>query len=340
MVALLHVTLRGGRGRHETHPYDYFHSKSLWFAPLPTNVLTSIVAQMPADSPVTSSYITLNGLKLHYLSAGDRGPPLLLLHGTALDSAKLTYGQLMPKLSQNFRVFALDWPGYGKSDKPVTEYTMAFYEEVLRAFVTYLELDKVNLVAFSMGGGVALQYALARPDQLISLVLIDSYGLGSSVHVPLLPYLALRLPGIAPALWWAIKQSRFLLRWCLKRFVFGRSTEVTEQLVDEVRAQLELEGLQFAFTNWLRGEVGRFRLVTSHHTRLRQLDVPTLLVHGSRDLIIPAYRSRRAAKALPNAQLHIIKGAGHWTPREAPEAVCKALEDFLSNAVLGTVNAL
>lgn len=291
---------------------------------------------MPANSPVTSSYITLNGLKLHYLSAGDQGPPLLLLHGTALDSAELTYGQLMPTLGQNFRVIALDWPGYGKSDKPVTEYTMAFYEGTLRDFITHLELPPLNLVAFSMGGGVALQYALTRPNQLTSLTLIDSYGLGSSVHVPLLPYLALRLPGIASALWWAVKRSRFLLRWCLKRFVFGHSTKVTEQLVDEVRAQLELDGLQFAFTNWLRGEVGRFRLVTSHHTRLRQLNLPTLLVHGSRDLIIPAYRSRRAAKALPNAQLHIIRGAGHWTPREAPEAVCKALEDFLS----GEVNTL
>lgn len=288
---------------------------------------------MPADSPVTSSYLTLNGLKLHYLSAGDRGPPLLLLHGTALDSAELTYGQLMPKLSQNFRVIALDWPGYGQSDKPAIEYTMAFYEGILRAFIDYLELPPLNLVAFSMGGGVALQYALTHPQRLTSLVLIDSYGLGRSVHVPLLPYLALRLPGIAPALWWVIKRSRFLLRWCLKRFVFGRSTQVTEQLVDEVRTQLELKGLQFAFTNWLHHEIGRFRLVTSHHTRLRQLNLPTLLVHGSRDLIIPAYRSRRAAKALPDAQLRVIKGAGHWTPREAPEAVCAALENFLPKIV-------
>ena len=187
-----------------------------------------------------------------------------------------------------------------------------------------------------MGGGVALQYALTQPGRLSSLVLIDSYGLGRSVHLPLLPYLALRLPGVTPLAWWSLKRSRFLLRWCLKRLVFGRASKVTEALVDEVRAQLELEGLQFAFTNWLRGEVGRFRLVTSWHTRLRQFDTPTLLIHGSRDLIIPAYRSRRAASVLPDAQLRVIRGAGHWTPREAPEAVCAALEAFFSK----TVNAL
>ena len=284
---------------------------------------------MPADSPFTSNYITLDGLKLHYLSAGDQGPLLLLLHGTALDSAELTYGHLLPELGKTFRVFALDWPGYGKSDKPVTEYTMAFYEGVLERFITHLGLNRLHLVAFSMGGGVALQYALTHPDRLTSLTLIDSYGLGSAVHVPLAPYLALRLPGVAPLLWWAIKRSRFLLRLCLKRFVFGRAANVTERLVDEVRAQLELEGLQFAFTNWLRGELGRFRLRTNHHARLAKLDVPTLLVHGSRDLIIPAYRSRRAARTLPDAHLRIIRGAGHWTPREAPEAVCEALNDFL-----------
>ena len=96
---------------------------------------------MPADSPaITSDLRHLRRLAAALPEAqASRDRPCLLLHGTALDSARLTYGQLMPRLGQTFRVFALDWPGYGQSDKPETEYTMAFYAGVLERFVSHLK---------------------------------------------------------------------------------------------------------------------------------------------------------------------------------------------------------
>ena len=277
---------------------------------------------------IISEYVALSGLRLHYLTAGDAGPPLLLLHGTALDSGFLTYGELLPELAKRFQVFALDWPGYGDSDKPALEYTMDFYQKILRAFVTHLGFESLDIAAFSMGGAVALRFALEHPERLHRLALISSYGLGGTVHLPILPRVLLKIPGMADFVWRQLKTRGGLLSWLVKHLVFGRAEVVTAALLEDVRAQLELEGLQTAFTSWLGRELGPWRLTTNLRRNLSDLKTETLLVHGTRDLIIPAYRSRRAANLLPNAHLHLVKGAGHWLPREAPEEVLRVLLEF------------
>ncbi len=278
--------------------------------------------------PPVSKYVMLAGLRLHYLAAGAAGPPLLLLHGTALDSGLLSYGALLPELAERFQVFALDWPGYGDSDKPRLEYTMNFYNDVLQGFVDRLGFEKVNIAAFSMGGAVALRFALERPERLGKLALISSYGLGATLHLPVVPRVLLKIPGVANFVWRQLRTRGGLLSWLVKHLVFGRAEVVTPVMLDDVRAQLELEGLQYAFTNWLGGELRPWRLATDLRRKLGDLGAETLLLHGTRDLVIPAYRSRRAAKLLPNARLHLIKGAGHWLPREAPDEVLAALLEF------------
>lgn len=281
---------------------------------------------------MTSKYVTLSGLRLHYLTAGEAGPPLLLLHGTALDSGRLTYGAVLSGLAQHFKVFALDWPGYGASDKPERDYTMDFYQGVLLEFVEHLGFEFFNLAAFSMGGAVALRFALEHPERLSKLALISSYGLGATLHLPLFPRLLLNLPGVADFAWRQLRTQRGLLAWLVKRFIFGRGNLVTPAMLEDLRAQLELEGLQFAFTSWLGGEVGHLRLATNLRRKLSELTTETLLIHGTRDLVIPAYRSWRAMRLLPTAHLHLVKGAGHWLPREAPDEVLTVLLEFFGAA--------
>ena len=276
----------------------------------------------------TSNYLDLAGLTVHYLTAGS-GTPLLLLHGTALDSAQLTYGALIPELARHYRVIAPDWPGYGKSDKPKLEYSMQFYEAILTAFIKELKLDKFDVAAFSMGGGITLGYALENPERIKRLILIDSYALGGGVHVPLLPFLALRLPGAPSLIWHSLKTSDAFLSFCLRHFVCGQGSSVTPQMVQDVKAQLGLPGLYEAFTDWLTRELGALRLSTNHRHALATINAPTLLIHGGRDLIVPAWRARRAAQLMPNVKAHILPKAGHWTPREASETVLELMLEFL-----------
>ena len=255
-----------------------------------------------------------------------------MLHGTALDSARLTYGALIPELAKTHRVIALDWPGYGHSDKPNIDYTTDFYQQVLLGFIAKLELESPSIAAFSMGGGIALSYALTHAEAIDRLILLDSYALGGGVHLPFLPFLLLKIPGATDLVWQALRRSDAFLAFCLRHFVCGQGSSVTKEMLQDVKGQLELPGLYHAFTDWLKRELGLVRLSTNHRYSLTSINIPTLLIHGGRDLIIPAYRARRAAKLMPQVRVHIIPKAGHWTPREAPQEVLEVMGKFLKGS--------
>ncbi|MEX2534191.1 MAG: alpha/beta fold hydrolase [Trueperaceae bacterium] len=276
-----------------------------------------------------SEFVEVAGLRTHVLRAGDSGPPLVLLHGTAIDSARLTYGASLPQLGKHFRVYAPDWPGYGQSQPGPSAHGFRFLEDFLHAFLDAMGLPRAHLAGFSMGGAAALGLALDHPQRVDKLVLIDSYGLGGTVHLPLLPYLALRVRSADRYVWSVLRRNKGTLRWFLATFVLGNACLATRELVDEVHRQLMAPGAEGAFMDWLRGEIRPGRLRTSYRARLRNLRPLTLILHGARDLIVPAYRARRAVRLIPDARLVLVPGCGHWLPREAPGVVERKVMEFL-----------
>lgn len=277
---------------------------------------------------LTGHHLLVRDLRAHYLEAGE-GTALVLLHGSAIDSSLLSYGPSLPGLARHYRVIAPDWPGYGKSERPVRALGITDYVRFLEAFLDALGLERIHLAGFSMGGGAALGFALEHPERVGKLVLVDAYGLGHEVHIPFLPYLALKAPRLTATFWGGIKLSRHLLSIFLKTFVFADRRKVTPTLVHEVYEQLKSPEVERAFMRWIRGEVGWRRLTTNYAGRLGELAVPTLLLHGARDLIVPASRSRRAAERIPDARLHIVPRCGHWVPREASEVFEREVLEFL-----------
>ena len=278
---------------------------------------------------VASEVLNVAGLPTHILRAGDTGPPLVLLHGTAIDSARLTFGPSLPELGRHFRVYAPDLPGYGDSPSPLTGTELPLLDEFLPTFLDAIGEQSAHLAGFSMGGGLALGYALDRPDRVDRLILIDSYGLGGTIHLPVLPYLALRIHSADKPVWWALRRNERLLRWFLATFVLGERRLASPQLVREVHEHLSRPGAEAAFMSWLRQEIRPGLLRTNYRERLRSLQTPTLILHGARDLIVPAYRARRAARLVPRARLIQVRGCGHWLPREAREVMEREMVRFL-----------
>ena len=80
---------------------------------------------------------------------------------------------------------------------------------------------------------------------------------------------------------------------------------------------------------WLRGVMGPLQLKTNYAARLPELHVPTLLIHGTKDLVVPAKRAKQAAERIPNVDLELLQGCGHWVPRESPERFVTILCTFL-----------
>lgn len=285
------------------------------------------------QAAIESHHIVVNGVRCHYLATGSAasGPPLVLLHGTAIDSASLSYGPSLPALAARHRVIALDWPGYGLSERPREEPALGDLVALLTALLDALGLERVHLAGFSMGGAVALALALQAGNRVKSLSLIGSYGLDASLPLPLLPYLALRAPRLSESVVWGLRRSRLLTRLVLSNVVFSDASFVTGELVAEVHEQLGAPDAERSFVAWLRGELRPLQLGTSFAERLGELSVPTLLLHGGNDRVVPSRKAVRASRRIPRARLVLVPGCGHWVPREAPAVFASEVLGFAAS---------
>lgn len=282
--------------------------------------------------PIHAAWLRLKSLSLRYHHAGESGPPVILLHGGGLDSALLSWRAALPALAPHFRVFTLDWPGYGESELPNQPYTLDDYAALLLDFMQALELPTATLAGISLGGGIALTFALAHPERLDRLVLVDSYCLAERMAYHRLSYWYVKyFAWFTPVSMRWISRSHWLTRQSLAA-IFADPAAITPELVEEVFTASQLAHAGQAWADFQRLELLPNRLRTVHMARLGEITVPTLLIHGAKDSLVPLAAARAAAQRLPHARLEVIPNCGHWPQREAPEAFNRVILDYLTGA--------
>lgn len=260
---------------------------------------------------------------VRYFVAGE-GAPVVLLHGIGLDSARVSWRYALPALADDFRVYAPDLPGHGASDKPDVRYTTDYFRDVLAGFLDELGLAAPRLVGISMGGGIALGHALDHGAE--RLVLVDSYGLGGDAPWRPAASVLLRMP-FAHRRWWAsVGASKESVRAHLDQLVAG---DPPGDLVADVYEAVQDADVGRAVESWQRSEFRSTGLETNYAGRLGDLDVSTMLVHGTEDPLLPATWSERAVERLPDAELRLFERCGHWPPRENRERFERELRRFL-----------
>ncbi|OLR92084.1 alpha/beta fold hydrolase [Actinokineospora bangkokensis] len=270
---------------------------------------------------------TLHGRRVGYLHLAPSGAPtddpLVLVHGLAGTSA--TWRPLLRTLHErgfDREVLAVDLPGHGRSEGPHGDYSIAGYANVVRDLLVALSLEHVTLVGHSLGGGVALQFSYQFPDQCGRVVLVDSGGLGSGVSAAIR---AANLPGTALAL--PLLANRFTV--ALAKRVAGERVEVRE-LIDHF-GSLAAKEARKSFVRTVRASVGlRGQRVSAQEKLYLAEDLPSLLVWGTKDRIIPAGHGRRAAELMPGARLVELAGAGHFPHVAEPGWFADVLTDFLT----------
>jgi len=131
------------------------------------------------DTQMIEHTINVGGLSVRYVTAG-AGNSLVLLHG--LGDSATDWRWVMPSLARNYRVFAPDLPGTGSSAKPIADYSPSFFTRFVADFLDALALPSAILVGNSLGGLAALRFALAAPQHVPALVLVDSAGLGKAIN--------------------------------------------------------------------------------------------------------------------------------------------------------------
>ncbi|GAA1858406.1 alpha/beta hydrolase [Pseudonocardia ailaonensis] len=271
-------------------------------------------------------YRTVHGYRRAFRVAG-AGPAVVLVHG--IGDSSVTWEPVIAGLARNHLVIAPDLLGHGRSDKPRADYSVAAYANGVRDLLGVLGVTRATLVGHSLGGGVAMQFAYQFPDRTERLVLVGSGGAGPEVN-PVLR--AMTLPGAGLAL--------HALRLPTMRWQVGAAVEALRLLgtglgadaADMLRVVDALPDAtsRAAFIRTLRAVVDwRGQVVTLLDRCYLTRGMPTMLVWGGRDAIVPVAHAHRAHDAMPGSRLEIFPEAGHFPFHTDPERFTALLTEFL-----------
>ena len=268
----------------------------------------------------------LSGHEFWYLDSGD-GPAVMFIHG--LTSSHRNWVHLVQKLDTDHRVVAPDLFGHGASDKLMGDYSLGAHAATLRDLLDRLDIDQVTLVGHSFGGGIAMQFCYLFPERVERLVLVASGGLGRSVS-PLLR--AATLPG-----------AGFLLPLIASGWVRGRA-EAAGRILSSTgwRASSDTTEIWRGFTSLADADTRRAFLattrgvidpggqtVTAHDHLPMAIQVPTLVVWGTKDRMIPAWHATTAHEVIADSRVVLFEGAGHFPHLDHPERFAQLLSDFM-----------
>ncbi|SEV95137.1 alpha/beta fold hydrolase [Natrinema salifodinae] len=297
-----------------------------------TRLSTSTATVAPTADVGGTGITTIDGCRLAYRRAGTEGSPVVLLHGGGVDDSTLSWRHAIDTLAEDHRVYAPDWPGYGDSEAgPDFEHSIESYVDLLVSFLDDMGLESATLVGISMGGGVALGTALDHADRIDRLALVDSYGLGPRIPAGALWKTMAHVPGANALGWAAVGLSNEMARLSLSRLV-ADGAALDPEFVEDFRTRAGRRSAGEAFEAFQRNELLASGTVRTDFTDdLGSLSVPTLLVHGADDPLIPAAWSERAAARIPDAELTVLENCGHWTPRERPDAFNEVLTSFCAD---------
>ena len=269
--------------------------------------------------------ISIHGHQIGYRRGGE-GPVLLLLHGMA--GSSLTWVPAMTLLQSDYTVLAPDFLGHGASEKPLGDYSLGNFASTMRDFLDLLGIDRATVVGQSWGGGVAMQFAYQFPERCERLVLVDAGGLGREVSWILR---LMALPGgeyLMPALFPA-----FVRNWgdpVIRRFG-GRGFRNSQaaEMWRSYKSLTDAEG-RHAFVRTMRSVIDPGGQSVSAVDRLYlTAHMPTLIVWGDHDKIIPVDHAYLAHEAIPNSRLEVMEGVGHYPHVEEPVRFVEILMDFL-----------
>lgn len=270
-----------------------------------------------------SHYIEIDGLRAHYLVAGE-GEPVLLLPGFAASAAMSSEAILKP-LARRFRVYGLDLPGCGDAGKPPIQYGFELGVRCLAGFLDALSLETVNVIGLSQGGLIGLGLTLNHSHRVNKLVLVASAGIGHDVS-PFIRLLSLPVIGevfAAPRL--------YFLKVLLRRTYRNPNAVDIDQMAREFYRVMHSPGARNALLCALRSGMD-LRGLKRHlvmKERLASIKAPTLIVWGENDPVIPLAHAYTAHQLIEGSRLHVFPNSGHDPSHENADEFIQLVEEFL-----------
>jgi len=288
-------------------------------ASVPDSVIDTVVTGFKAEtrnseaaglpSSEAPESVQVGDRVVRYLKRGEGSLPAILIHGFGGDLNNWLFNHV--DLGKRRAVYALDLPGHGGSSKQVDSGSLGEFSEVLGGFMSVLGIPRAHLVGHSMGGAVAVEYALAYPERTASLTLIASAGLGPEIDSDYVEgfITASRRKDIKPHL----------------EKLFADPSVLGRRLIEDILQFKRLDGVEQS----LRRIAAQFcpggRQAVVFRDRLRELQTPTLVIWGAKDRILPVSQ----AQALQGpVQTQILPDAGHMVQMEAAPKVNRLIQSF------------
>lgn len=275
---------------------------------------------------IASRTLPLHGESLSFIDSGS-GPAVLFIHGIL--GSQRHWATLLDRLDDNQRVIVPDLFGHGESGKPVGDYSISAHAAILRDLLDHLEVDRVTLVGHSLGGGIAMQFLYLFPERVDRLVLVASGGLGREVNLILR---SATLPGADQVLSVAASEPVLSRLKVVGEGIakIGWRPGPDLQAVWQGFASLGDRESRRAFLATTRSVIDIGGQSVSAHERLESMPpIPTLIVWGAKDRMIPAWHALSAQESIPHCRVELFKKAGHFPHLDDPDRFAALVRDFI-----------
>ncbi len=273
--------------------------------------------------------VEIDGTEVNYVDIGEEGKdrPILFVHG--LGGQWQNWLENIPRFAQSRRVVALDLPGFGLSEMPSEKISIEGYGQILAEFANQLDLNPAVVVGNSMGGFVAAELAVRRPDSVERLLLLSSAGV-SQMDVARRPILA-----VAKATGLLLTEKIGQQRWLTCRPVFRHVVlSIVARHPSKIAADMAYEGLIKGTAKPGFETALRACLEYDFRERLPQIGCPVIVVWGEKDAIIPVRDADRFVELIDGARKVVMEDTGHVPMVERPRTFNDLLEEFLTHEVV------
>jgi pimeloyl-ACP methyl ester carboxylesterase len=267
--------------------------------------------------------ISANGIKIHYEVHG-KGDPLVLIAGLGYPTWQ--WHRMLPYLDQQLQVIAFDNRGVGGTDTPAGPYTAELLAADTAALMGALNIESAAVMGHSMGGFIAQELALSYP-QKVSKLILSSTNFGGPHHVPITAEAMAVMSDVSSDPITRFKNG--LLVSTAPAFGEQHPEIIQEWLDWRIANPLDLAGYQAQMAIGL----GLISEEASFENKLPGIEVPTLILFGAHDKVVPPANAELLAAKIPNPKIVILPDAGHFFPMEVPHAASQVVIDFVKQEV-------
>jgi pimeloyl-ACP methyl ester carboxylesterase len=268
-------------------------------------------------------HVNVDGVNLRYIRVGE-GPPLVLLHTlrTQLDM----FQKVIPELSKNFEIYALDYPGHGFSDIPKVEYTPELFISSVAGFLEHVKVENATVVGESIGGSIALVLAARHNPRVQRVIAVNPYdydqgrGLRRSSGIANVLFGLNNVPVIGSTF------TRFR-QYPVFRMVMEGGVDRKDALPPPLLREIYEVGNRPHHYQAFMSLVSHWAEWEKLREEYAKVEIPVLLVYGDHDWSHPQEREANQ-RAIPGVRMTIVKDAGHFLALDAPEALTQLIRDF------------